>query len=186
MNCSDFVQNFSDYIDETGPPELREASVAHRDACAKCRRYEEVFLRGRSLLASTLEEVTVDESFHPRLQHRLYHVDDERALARSSAGFHPSMIVLGAVAMVSVLMGVPLLFEPDPEVELSPIVVSVPASRPLGLRMPLPSLMPASLSPAALELDGDDLWRQSAALFYDYAPARARYRDASGTRLGLQ
>ncbi len=185
-DCKDFIRHFSDHIDGTGSPEIRRAAAAHRDACPKCRRYEEVYLQGRNFLTSAIDEVSVDENFHSRLQHRLFHVDDERALARSTAGFNPSAMVLGAVAMVGVLMGIPLLFEPDPEVELSPIVVSVPASRPLGLRMPLPSLMPASLSPAALELDGDDLWRQSAALFYDYAPARARYRDAAGTRLGLQ
>jgi hypothetical protein len=186
MTCSEFIQNFSDFIDETGPSDTRESAARHRDACARCRRYEEVFHRGRSLLTASIEEVAVDEDFHPRLQHRLYHVDDERALARSRAGFHPSVMVLGAVAVVGVLVGLPLLFEPDPEVELSPIVVSVPAPRPLGLRMPLPTLLPASFSPAALELDGNDLWRQSAALFYEYAPARARYRGTSGTRLGLQ
>lgn len=186
MTCSEFIRHFSDHIDATGSDEIREAAARHRDSCAGCRRYEEVFLQGRSLLAASLDEVSVDDDFHPRLQHRLYHVDDERALARSTAGFHPSALVLGAAAMVAVLLGIPMVFEPDPEVELSPIVVSVPAPRPLGLRMPLPSLMPASLSPAALELDGNDLWRQSAALFYEYAPARARYRDLSGTRLGLQ
>ena len=42
------------------------------------------------------------------------------------------------------------------------------------------------LSPAALELEGDDLWHRPADLFYDYAPVRAHYRDASSTRLGLQ
>lgn len=186
MTCSEFIQHFSDYIDATGPSDTLESAARHKESCAQCRRYEEVFLRGRSLLCASVEEVTVDEDFHPRLQHRLYHVDDERALARSKAGFNPSVMVLGAVAMVGVLMGVPWLFEPDPEVELSPIVVSVPAPRPLGLRMPLPTLLPPSLSPAALELDGNALWRQSAALFYEYAPARARYRNASGTRLGFQ
>lgn len=186
MTCTEFIQHFSDHIDESGSSEILESAARHRDSCVRCRRYEAVFLEGRSLLAGSVEQVSVDEDFHPRLQHRLYHVDDERALARSSAGFNPTVMVMGAVAMVGVLMGVPLLFEPDPEVELSPIVVSVPAQRPLGLRMPLPTLLPRSLSPAALELDGNDLWRQSAALFYEYAPARARYRDASGTRLGLQ
>ena len=174
MTCSQFIQSFSDYIDETGAPEVRDAALRHRDTCARCRRYEEVYLRGRDALVGLVEEVEVDEGFHERLQHRLYHVDDERFL------------VLSTAVAVAMLMGVPVLFEPDPEVELSPIVVSSPAARPLGLRIPLPSLLPASLSPAALELDGDDLWRQSTALFYDYAPVRARYRDASSPRMGLQ
>lgn len=185
MTCSEFIESFSDHIDETGPPDLRRAAHRHRDGCASCRRYEEVYLRARDTLVEVADEVELDDDFHDRLQHRLFHVDDERALARSAPALHPSVMVLGAGVLLASLAAGPLL-EPEPEVELSPIVVSRPAHRPLGLRIPLPSLLPASLSPAALELDGDDLWRQSASLFYEYAPVRARYRDASPTRQGLQ
>ncbi len=180
------MESFSDYVDDTGAPEVREAALRHRNGCVRCRRYEEVYRGGLRILATEPEELEVPEDFHPRLQHRLYHVDDERALARSAAGIHPSLLVVGAAAVFAALVGVPALLEPDPEVELSPIVVSAPSPRLPSLRIPLPSMLPASLSPAALELRGDDLWRQPTALFYDYAPVRARYREAASSRLGLE
>lgn len=187
MTCSEFIESFSDYLDEAGPSDVRENALRHRNGCARCRRYEEVYLRGLSVLSDDSDEIDLPEDFHPRLQHRLYHVDDERVLARYSAtGLPPSLMVAGVAAVFAVVVGVPAVFGPDPEVELSPIVVSTPASRPQGLRIPLPSLLPASLSPAALELNGDDLWRQPTALFYDYAPVRARYRAAASSRLGLE
>lgn len=191
MTCSQFIEAFSDLIDETGSIEVREAAARHRGVCERCRHYAEVFMRGREALRSGEDVLEVDEYFHSRLQHRLHHVDDERALARSRAGVHPAVLVLGAAAVFATVVGAPVLLGPDPEVELSPIVVNRPAPRPLGLRIPLPSMLPASLSPAALELDGDDLWRQPTALFYDYAPVRARYRaggapTAASPRMGLQ
>lgn len=185
MTCTEFIEAFSDLVDQTGSEHLRAEALRHRDSCADCRRYEEVYRGGVRLLADEIEEIEVQEDFHLRLQHRLFHVDDERALARSRSGLAPSTMVLGAAAMMA-LVAAPSFFEPDPEVELSPIVVSVPSSRPAGLRVPLPTFLPASLSPSTLELRGDDLWRQSAALFYHYAPIRARYRDGSSPRLGLE
>ncbi|MBT8335173.1 MAG: hypothetical protein KJO11_01125 [Gemmatimonadetes bacterium] len=184
MTCSEFIESFSDYIDENAPQQVLAAARRHRDACPRCQRYEVVYRRGCSVLSQ--DSLEVDEHFHGRLQHRLYHVDDEKALARSTAGYHPVVMVLGTAALVAGLVGVPVVLAPDPEVELSPIVVSAPEARPLGLRIPLPSLLPTSLSPAALELEGDDLWHRPADLFYEYAPVRAHYRAASSTRLGLQ
>ncbi len=186
MTCSEFIETFSDYIDERGAPAIRAAAARHRDSCEPCRHYEATYLAGRSLLHDSVDSLEVGEDFYPRLRHRLYHVDDERALARSSLGAVSPLMILGAAALLATVLGVPVLFEPEPEVELSPIVVSAPAPRPLGLRLPLPSLLPPSLSPAALELRGEDLWRQSAALFYDYAPVRARSRVTPASRFGVQ
>lgn len=185
MTCAEFIDAFSDLVDETGNEELRTAALRHRDGCANCRRYESVYRGGLRSLVDGLEPVEVAEDFHLRLQHRLFHVDDERALARSRSGFSPTTMVLGAAAALTALVMVPALMEPDPEVELSPIVVSVPSSLPAGLRIPMTSLLPASLSPSTLELDGDDLWRQPTAQFYPYAPIRARYRGVALPRLGL-
>lgn len=186
MTCADFIEAFSDYVDETGSVELRAEALRHRDACASCRRYEEVYRSGVRLLHRELDEVVVSDDFHPRLQHRLFHVDDERALRRSRAGVSPASLVLGTAAALAILLTGPSFLQPDPEVELSPIVVSVPSSHPQGLRMPLASFLPASLLPTTLELRGDDLWRQPSALFYEYAPVRARYRDTAVPRIGLE
>ncbi len=187
MTCSAFIEGFTDYIDGEADASTQEAARRHRDACASCRRYETVYLEGRSLLQDG-ESLEVGDDFHPRLQHRLYHVDDERALARSRPGSASAAMLLGVAALAVAAAWTPALLD-EPEVELSPIVVDRPAPRPLGLRAPFASLLPASMLPtgAALDLDGDDLWRQPSALLFEYAPIRARYRQQAGVvRTGLQ
>lgn len=184
MTCSDFIEGFTDYIDGVASAPDVEAARRHRDACASCRRYETVYLRGRALLRGS-DRVEVGEDFHPRLQHRLYHVDDERALSHSRSGTSSAALLLGVAALLMAAAWSPTLLA-DPEVELSPIVVDRPATRPLGLRAPFASLFPAR-APTALELDGDDLWRRPADLLFEYAPIRARYRQAGALmQAGLQ
>jgi anti-sigma factor RsiW len=180
MTCSDFLDGFSDYIDGIGDDTRLDAARTHRDACRSCHRYEEVFLRGRELLRGE-QALDVPEDFHPRLQHRLYHVDDERALARAPSG--SATLLLTVAAALTVAAWSPSFLD-DPEIELSPIVVSRPAPRPFGIRLPNTSVLP-SISPAALDREGDDLWRQPSALFFEYAPIRARYRRGF-LRTGLQ
>lgn len=181
MTCVDFIEGFSDYVDGRGAPDFVERARSHRDACPRCRRYEEVFLRGRELLRAT-EVPEVPEDFGPRLQHRLYHVDDERALGRSSSSSAAALLSIAALLLVAAWS--PSLFG-EPEVELAPIVVSRPAPRPLRIRFPMPSLLPPP-SPTALDLDGRDLWHTPSALLLEYAPVWARYRQGGLVRTGLQ
>lgn len=185
MTCSDFIEGFTDYIDGEADGATHEAARNHRDRCASCRRYEAVYLEGRALLQGA-EPVEVGADFHPRLQHRLFHVDDERALARSRSGSSAAAMLLGVAALVMAAAWTPALLD-EPEVELSPIVVDRPAPRPFGLRAPFASVLPAGVVPAGLDLGGDDLWRQPSALLFEYAPVRARYRQQAGVvRTGLQ
>lgn len=184
MTCSDFIEGFTEFVDGEADASTLEAARAHRDGCASCRRYETVYLEGRALLRDA-ETVEVGEDFHPRLQHRLYHVDDERALARSRSGSSSAALLLGAAALVMAAAWTPSFLD-EPEVELSPIVVDRPAPRPLGLRAPFARVLPTSAVPAALDLEGDDLWGQPSALLFEYAPIRARYRQAGVVRTGLQ
>lgn len=184
MTCSEFIEGFSDYIDCIAESDVVEAARAHRRGCARCRRYEEVYLRGRELLRATTD-LEVGEAFEERLQHRLFHVDDERALARSRSSSTSAAFLLGVAALLMLAAWSPTLLD-EPQVQLSPIVVTRPAPRPLGLRVQLPSLLPSS-SPAALELSGEDLWRQPSALLFEYAPVRGRYRQGGMLiRTGLQ
>lgn len=180
MTCSEFIEGFSDYVDGVGDPARIERARAHRGTCPSCERYEAVYLRGRDLLLGQ-EAVEVGEDFRPRLQHRLFHVDDERALARAPSG--SATLLLTVAAALTVAAWSPTFLE-EPEVELSPIVVTRPAPRPLGIRLPSTSVS-GSVSPAVLGYQRDELWRQPSDLLFEYAPVRARYKR-SLVRTGLQ
>src|SRR5690554_5481818 len=81
MNCNSILEAFSDYEDGTLDALARARVDAHLEGCTSCRRYAEVIRKGRSLLTH-LPPVEVGEDFSPRLQHRLYHVDDGELLIR--------------------------------------------------------------------------------------------------------
>jgi hypothetical protein len=184
MTCSDFIEGFSDYIDDASDEAVLVEARRHRDACPSCRRYEDVYLRGRELLRAQ-GGPEIGEDFHPRLQHRLYHVDDERVLARSRSSSTSAALLLGVAALLMAAAWSPAWLD-DPEIELSPIVVSRPGPRPLGIRLPMPSLLPAG-TPSYLQLKADDLWRQPSALLFEYAPVHARYRQTGSlVRTGLE
>jgi anti-sigma factor RsiW len=185
MTCSNFIEGFSDYVDGVAAPSAMEAARRHLDVCPSCRRYEAVYLRGRSLLRAS-EPVRVGERFRSRLQHRLFHVDDERALARSRSAPSALALLAGFVTLLAAAAWSPGLFEAEPEVQLTPIVVNRPAYRPLGLRAPFANLLPAR-TPAAFDLRGADLWSQSSTLLFRYAPIHARYQTGGElVRAGLQ
>ena len=186
MRCSDFLDDYSDYVDERGSADFLADARAHLERCPGCRHYDETFRRGRELLARTLEPPALDADFHDRLQHRLYAVDDRRALERYGASTRGvGMALLGIAALVAAGVLTPGLVN-EPEVALAPIQAERPRARqPLGLRLPLPTVLPTTLERTHLELDGDDLFGRASELFYEYAPVRGPYR-ARATRAVLE
>lgn len=186
MRCKEFLEGYTDFVDETGDEDFMARARGHLDGCAGCRRYDTTFRRGRSILADTLEEPELDADFHARLRHRLYSVDDRRAAARygsSSRTVGASLFGIAAVAALGFLS--PALVA-EPEVALAPIEAERPRDRrSLGLRLPAATVLPIRLGRSQLELSGDDLWSQPANLFYEYAPVRGPYR-ARATRAVLE
>lgn len=133
MTCSDFIQHFSDYIDDRdGSGILREAE-RHLDRCEECRRYAEVYERGRDLLRG-FPEVEVRDDFQPRLRHRIYDAEERAALAAESGSGATAATAFGMAALLVVAAWSPSLSSGPAAIELAPIVVSTPAPRSLGLR----------------------------------------------------
>lgn len=186
MRCSHFLDAYSDYVDERGSPEFLADARAHLERCPGCRSYDETFRRGRQILARTLDAPELDADFHERLQHRLYAVDDRRAAARygsSTRGI--GVALLGVAALVTAGLAAPALVS-EPEVALATIEAERPrVRRPLGLQLPLPTVLPATLGRTHLELEGGDLFGRPSELFYEYAPVRGAYR-ARATRAVLE
>lgn len=171
MTCPDFIEGFSRYVDGAASASFREEAERHLETCGDCRRYVEVYERGRALLRS-FPEVKVDEDFRPRLRHRLYHIDDRDALEPGGAsGSATTAVTALGMAMLLVLAAwSPLLTVDRPTVELSPIVVSTPESRPLGLRSQGPRLFPEDEA-AALHRSRPG-WERT--LLFQYSPLATR------------
>jgi hypothetical protein len=101
MTCQEFLARHAEYMDDLlTPPEVARCE-AHAAACTSCARYDRVVRQGVSLLRSA-PEVQPTDDFFPRLQHRLYNLEDE--LRDSSRGPGANAIVSLAIAGVLALL----------------------------------------------------------------------------------
>ncbi len=178
MNCSDVVTRFTDYLDGVSPPAEQIAIEEHLEHCPRCVRYRNVLIHGAELLRA-LPEPELQDDFEPRLEHRLYHVDEERVLTPHASSRTPAMTVLSIALLLTAVAWSPTLFMRAPTVELPVIVVDDPPAR--GAARPV-SVMPAGVftttgSPPDLD---DGLWANQ--LIYDYSPLSQRYERRSSVR----
>ncbi len=177
MDCKDFMTRASDYFDgSTSQPETA-LMEGHLRQCISCQRYKVVYEEGTSLLRA-LPEPKLGEDFEPRLRHRLFHVDDRRALLDHSGSATPALTVLGLAVLLTVIAWSPLLREEPPVVDLAPIVVDqVPEA---------PPAYSAADGRAAVVFSalGRGLWDD--ARLYEYTRLSKRYaRDGSIRRVGF-
>ena len=180
MNCPDIVACFTDYLDGVSEPSEQVAIEEHMQHCRDCTRYMNVLLNGAELLRS-LPELELKDDFKPRLEHRLYHVDDERAIAVHAGSRTQVMTVLGIALLLTGVAWSPTLFVRPPAVELPAIVVDKPPLR--GTVYPLRA-MPIGVrdrdrSESGSDLD-ESLWVDQ--LIYDYSPLSDRYERRQRVR----
>lgn len=182
MTCSDFLQSFSDYVDGLGTPRFREEAEGHLDDCPGCRRYLEVFERGTSLLRS-FPDVEVSDDFHPRLRHRIYHIEDGASLSGGPSGSATTAAtVLGMAVLLVLAAWSPVLLTRDMIVDVSPIVVTQPEQRFVGLR----TLPGGGLLDETAGFSGRaDLTEGANALLFQYSPLAARLNRPRIQRAGL-
>ena len=137
MTCPEFQARFSDYYDGTGEPAFMTEASSHLDGCAECRRYRDVVEQGIQILKA-VPTPSVSDDFLPRLQHRIYHLEDGPALGQSeTAGSATTATTALAIAMLIALAAWSPALVQSPEVDLPPIVVNRPAARVLGVRPPV-------------------------------------------------
>jgi len=177
MNCREFIARFSEYYDGTGPKDFLREARRHEGSCERCGRYRHVVEKGAALLKD-LPGVDLEEDFTPRLQHRLYHVDEELAQGRQGSSGTTALTALGMAIVVTVVAWSPALRH-EPVVELDPIEVTEP---PLQTR-------PTNALPTGLLLHPPQsrqlrttLWDDAHALLYEYSPVRRRYRQQASLR----
>ena len=182
MTCTEFVDSFSEYHDGTASgAQLREAED-HLAACPRCRRYRNVVAQGAALLRS-LPAPDVREDFVPRLQHRLYHVDEEAALHRHTSSGTTALAVFGVALLLTALAWSPTFRHGAPVVELAPIVVSRP---PTSRVRPVTFSALSTRRPVAAVRNAG-LWDDAHTLLFEYSRLARRYGHGSAVRqAGLQ
>ncbi len=172
MDCSEFLSRFSDFYDAPPESRLRRQMEAHLDRCDGCARYERAVSSGEALLR-TLPRVELSESFRPTLEHRLFHLEDENALARAAGvSAVPVLTAVGMAIVLAIVAWSPKFERATAQVELEPIVVSGPSSSESAFAAGTVSFAP--LEPA-LSLE-KGLWSDPNALLYEYSAMRERYQ----------
>ena len=175
MTCSDFVTRFTNYFDGSAPPEEFEAIEKHLQRCDSCVRYRNVLEHGAAVLRS-LPEPELREDFGPRLRHRLYHVDDHRAVSAHQSGA-PALAVLGIAILLTALAWAPALRGRSPDVVLEPIVVDRAPRGAVRFTSLAPPGTFSTKNPADLD---NGLWDNT--LLYEYSALSQRYRQRARLR----
>ena len=177
MKCRDFLARFSEYYDDRATD--AGAFESHLEGCARCRRYADVIGRGAAIFRS-MPGPSLRDDFRPRLQHRIYHVDEESLLRNGGGG---TAIRVGTALVAAMVLMVaawsPELANEAPQVVLPAIIVSQPPER-----LQAEPVRPRLLNPRFGEssLDGDELWNRA---LYEYSPLSERYPPARLFRTGL-
>ena len=173
MNCTDVVECFTDYLDGASAPSEEIAIEEHLRQCPECSRYRYVLVHGAELLRD-LPEPELKDDFTPRLEHRLFHVDDDRAIAAHSGSRTQAMTVVGIALQLTGVAWSPTLFLRVPAVELPVIVVDEPPLHGAGYpsyTMPI-DVLDSNPSDQVARLE-ENLWVNQ--LIYDYSPLSDRY-----------
>jgi hypothetical protein len=199
MDCREFIARFSEYYDGTGGADETGRMEAHLEVCASCRRYHRIVTKGGQLLRS-LPSPELPPDFEPRLQHRIYHVADEAALARTVSSGTTGATAFAMALLLTAVAWSPSMKDTGPAADLTPILtpIEVPSVDPFG-----PSaaggggatLTPEFNAPRSLfgppnRLTGDQqqpesgqrLWVHTHSLLYEYSPLSEKYRQDTRLR----
>ncbi len=124
-DCDRFLQEYSDYRDGALSAEQEAEFREHVVACPCCAHYDRVLRAGSELLAALPSEQPADD-FMPRLQHRLYNVDEglsDLPAHRFAGG--AALVGMAAVGLLA-LFWLPFAATVPVEMQLDPVAAYVP------------------------------------------------------------
>lgn len=124
LDCSDFLEDYSGFRDGTLSAGRCATLAEHLDACASCARYDRVIRNGVDLVRD-LPEIEPSHDFLPRLQHRIYHLEDDAMRARRASGAS-AVLISGIALAIGATAWAPLMRSGTAVVELPPIVAHAP------------------------------------------------------------
>ena len=101
MTCQDYLALYSDYLDEQLEASEAARVRAHVETCSRCARYDRVLRRGLTLVREA-PDVPASFDFQDRLQHRIFHVQDDMARGRfAGSGTAVSVAIAGMIALAA-------------------------------------------------------------------------------------
>lgn len=140
MQCTSFINGYTDYRDGLLPPAREAAFRQHCIGCPDCGRYDRVMCSGLELLSEIPRPESPDD-FMTRLQHRLYNVD-QGVVDKSSNRLLGSAALVGVATVgVLALFWLPFAASVPVEWELSPVAVEKPSEQLVFDRGNTPSLL---------------------------------------------
>lgn len=126
MDCGTFLDGYSDFRDGLLTLPERAAFEAHLRDCESCARYDRVVDGGARVLRD-LPELEVSGDFMERLQHRIWHEQDDMAAARARRARRSSRRVAAAGVAAAATIGAVAL-APEVYDRLAPTVTMLPSA----------------------------------------------------------
>lgn len=185
MDCQLYLAKFSEFLDGRTGVEVSREMEAHRSSCQACSRYSEVVETGSRLIRE-LPSLDVPGDFHPRLDHRIYHLEDGASIARESVGTGATTVsVLAVAALLALSAWAPAAGDSEAAVDLPAVVVGEPSA---------PTFTPARSNPTftrqlslfSTREFNDGIWGDSHTLLREYSPISDRRRDLVQVRTGIE
>jgi predicted anti-sigma-YlaC factor YlaD len=126
VSCSEFLREYSEYRDGVMEGSRRAEMRAHLAGCSSCSRYDRVVEDGIGELLG-LGEVEPSHDFMPRLQHRIYNVDEEASWRRRRelSGTSLSFVVLLGI-LIGLAAWLPLMGSRTAVIELPAVAAVAP------------------------------------------------------------
>lgn len=153
--CTELLARHADYLDGQLAPHEAARLQWHLSVCGTCARYDRIVRQGLDLVRE-LPDISPATDFEQRLQHRLYHVQDEMAGgdSRAAAGAVATFAVAGLIAL---LAWSPLLIGTADE----PGAIAAAERQPQRHTVPT---LPALPAPTPLLSGAGDLWEPAGAV----------------------
>jgi hypothetical protein len=124
MRCNQFIDGYSDFRDGLVTDELRVEYERHLAACDHCTRYDRVVRRGVEVCCD-LPVAEPSPDFLPRLQHRIFHVEDGARLTSRRALGSAALVAVAGVGLLAVTW-LPFATRMSVEIQLPPVAVDAP------------------------------------------------------------
>lgn len=125
VDCSQFLDGYSDFRDGRIESRVQEEYEAHLVVCAQCSRYHRVVSGGVRLFRD-LPQLRPSDDFLPRLQHRIFHLDDELRTASPHASGTSAAFALAIAAALALVAWLPMIQPRTPVPELPPMAAHAP------------------------------------------------------------